>query len=143
MKLYSLENLKDEIKLLKGGVSRVYTSPNGKSTFIELDSSSTCEFLAAIKEKHNGHLSSVTGSDSSKGFTLVYHLVVMGLDLNVTTTLDKDKPVIDSITESYPVAGFYEREITELLGVEFKGQPHPGGMVLSKKWPKDLYPLRR
>ncbi|MCK9615713.1 MAG: NADH-quinone oxidoreductase subunit C, partial [Candidatus Omnitrophica bacterium] len=36
-----------------------------------------------------------------------------------------------------------EREIHELLGINFKGHPNLKHLLLDDDWPKDSYPLRK
>ena len=39
------------------------------------------------------------------------------------TTLDREAPVLDSVTEVLPAAAWHEREIHEMFGVEVRGHP--------------------
>ncbi|MFX0091251.1 MAG: NADH-quinone oxidoreductase subunit C, partial [Candidatus Hodarchaeota archaeon] len=40
-------------------------------------------------------------------------------------------------------ADIYEQEIQEMLGVHFIGKESSKHLLLPKKWPKNLYPLRK
>jgi NADH-quinone oxidoreductase subunit C len=51
--------------------------------------------------------------------------------------------VLESIAEICPAAEWIEREIWELLGVEFEGHPDLRHLLLDDNWPADDYPLRR
>jgi len=55
---------------------------------------------------------------------------------------DKLKPEIQSITPIFPGAEWIEREVWEMLGVNFKGHPNLKKLLLGEDWPKDEYPLR-
>ena len=56
--------------------------------------------------------------------------------LRVHAELDLDggnataAPRIESVTPLWPVAGWLEREAAELFGVEFRGHPDPGALLL-------------
>ena len=50
---------------------------------------------------------------------------------------------MESITPWLPGAEFIEREIHDLLGVNFTGHPRMERLILSDDWPEGVYPLRR
>ena len=58
-------------------------------------------------------------------------------------TGNKEKPEMESITSIIKGAEWIEREIWELLGVNFKGHPNLKRLLLDKTWPEGKYPLRR
>jgi len=55
---------------------------------------------------------------------------------------DKDKPEIDSLAQLFPGAEWIEREIWELLGINFSGHPNLRHLLLIDEWPQGEYPLR-
>ena len=57
--------------------------------------------------------------------------------------LPKNKCEVESISILIPGASWIEREITELLGVEFLHHPDPGRLLLAEDWPSGDYPLRQ
>lgn len=52
-------------------------------------------------------------------------------------------PVVESITNDLPSAGWSEREITDLLGMQFRNHPKPKKLVLADDWPDGIYPMRK
>lgn len=54
----------------------------------------------------------------------------------------EDDPRIASITPTIPGAGWAEREMQDLLGVEAVGHPDPRRLVLPDDWPTGVFPLR-
>ncbi|MRR08830.1 Fe-S-binding domain-containing protein, partial [bacterium] len=56
---------------------------------------------------------------------------------------DARRPRLPSITPVIAGANWSEREIRDLLGVEFDGHPDPRRLVLSDDWPQGVHPLRR
>lgn len=58
-------------------------------------------------------------------FAVVYHLLAMQKNtrLRVKAPLDGDEPVIDSVTDIWNCADWYEREAFDLFGVLFDGHP--------------------
>ena len=55
----------------------------------------------------------------------------------------KDDLKIDSLTSLIKGAEFIEREIFEMLGIEFTGHPNLTRLLLAEDWPEGIYPLRR
>ena len=54
-------------------------------------------------------------------FELNYYYDVNGKVKKEKVTVNKKKPIVNSLTKEYPVADFYEREIKEFFGIKFKG----------------------
>lgn len=66
------------------------------------------------------------GGRSGARFAVVYHLlsITHNMRLRVRSfAVDDDFPVLDSVTEIWPSANWYEREAFDLYGVVFQGHP--------------------
>ncbi|UCD28589.1 MAG: NADH-quinone oxidoreductase subunit C [Planctomycetota bacterium] len=93
----------------------------------------------------NARLATITGIDVRDGTELLYHLCfddhkyVATLKVLVPRTVD----AMESITPWLPGAEFIEREIHDLLGIDFTGHPRMERLILSDDWPEGVYPLRR
>ena len=91
-------------------------------------------------------LSIATGADTPRGFTILYHFSLdsLGLMINVRVTLPHDDPKVDSLTTTLG-RGFewIEREMRELLGIEFVGLDDTRHLLLPDESPPDYHPLRR
>jgi Ni,Fe-hydrogenase III component G len=87
----------------------------------------------------------LTGVDTPHGIEVLYHFSFDEAALVVTlrVLLDPKKPEIESITPIVKGAEWIEREIHELLGVDFPGHPNMRRLVLAEDWPDGVYPLRR
>jgi len=84
------------------------------------------------------HLSALSGVD------VVYHLAARGgTVLSLRSALPRDAPNIQSITDIFPAANLYEREVHDLLGITFEGHPDPRSLLLYEGWPEGEYPLRK
>jgi len=59
-------------------------------------------------------------------FEVVYHLYAMesGQRLRVKSTVDEKDPEVDSVTEFWQAANWYEREVWDMFGIKFKGHPN-------------------
>ena len=87
----------------------------------------------------------LTGVDTPQGMEVLYHFSFdeVGLVVTLRVLLDKQDAKIDSITPIVRGAEWIEREIHELLGVEFVGHPNMRRLILAEDWPEGVYPLRR
>ena len=63
--------------------------------------------------------------------------------LTIKTFARKPKPELDSISPVIPGAKWIEREIWEMLGINFKDHPNLKKLLLADDWPQDNYPLRQ
>ncbi len=88
----------------------------------------------------------VTGIDSDDCFEVLYHFSndETGHVVTVKTFIrDRENPSIESITPLIPGAEWIEREIHDILGIEFKNHPNMRRLILSDDWPEGVYPLRK
>jgi NADH:ubiquinone oxidoreductase subunit C len=87
------------------------------------------------------HLSTITGEDTGSEIVLLYHLW-HGRGLTLRAELPRDGAHIATLTDLIPGAAFYEREVSEMLGVTFDGHPDPGTLLLPDNWDSEP-PLRQ
>jgi Ni,Fe-hydrogenase III component G len=86
-----------------------------------------------------------TGIDTVSGIQILYHFSYdpTGKIITLRTLImDKKHPTIESITPIIRGAEWIEREIWELLGVNFIGHPNLKHLLLIDDWPEGKYPLR-
>ena len=86
-----------------------------------------------------------TDDRAENGAYMVSHFFAFdddGFYVTLHARVPADAPRIDSITPTIPGAGWAEREMQDLLGVEAVGHPDPRRLVLPDDWPQDLHPLR-
>ncbi len=62
---------------------------------------------------------------------------------SLLTPLPPDDLRLDSITGAVPAAGWAERELRDLLGIEVVGHSYPKRLVLPDGWPEGVHPLRK
>ena len=100
--------------------------------------------LRALKEKEGfDRLGNLTAVDWKDHIEMVYHLYNMeeNVKLEVKAALDAAAPVIESATSLYPGAEFEEREVYDLMGVEFLGHPDLRRILMPDDYP--AHPLRK
>lgn len=99
------------------------------------------EYLA--KNKSVTHISTITGVDVGKEIEVLPHFFGVGAEITIKTSVPKDNPELDSLADIFPASIFYEREVYDLLGVKFKGNPNLVRLLLPDDWPEGVYPLRK
>ncbi|MHC4917032.1 MAG: NADH-quinone oxidoreductase subunit C [Planctomycetota bacterium] len=87
----------------------------------------------------------MTGLEEHTGFEVLYHFCLdsEGTVVTLKIKLPGDFPEVDSIGPVLSGALWIEREITDLLGISFRGHPDMRRLVLSDDWPEGIHPLRR
>jgi len=86
---------------------------------------------------------SITGIDLGATIGVFYHIRTSNALLTVKVDVPKENPKLQTINDITPSAAFHELEASDLLGVEFEGNPRSGHFVLPENWPEDVYPLRK
>lgn len=102
-----------------------------------------CRFLHL---ERGMRLSICTGIDTREGFEVLYHFSEdeTGTMYTVRVLAPKDDPVLESQGAWFPAARWIEREMHELLGIDFPGHPNLVPLLTSDTdWDVDERPLRR
>jgi NADH-quinone oxidoreductase subunit C len=91
-------------------------------------------------------LSAVTAVDrypEQPRFEVVYHLhsVAGNRRLRLKCRLNGTDPEIDSVTEVWRGANWYEREVYDMFGVQFRNHPNLTRILMPIDW--EGYPLRK
>jgi len=86
-----------------------------------------------------------TGTDTPQGIEILYHFSYdpRGEVVSLRALIpDRKNPQIQSIATIITGAEWIEREIWELLGVNFIGHPNLKHLLLIDDWPEGKHPLR-
>ncbi len=111
-------------------------------TFVELSPDCIHPAAQVLVERFGlRHLSTITGQDTGSEIELLYHFWDGG-GLTLRTSLPREEPHIATLTDLIPGAAFYEREVSEMLGVTFDGHPNPRPLLLPDDWDKEQLPMR-
>jgi NADH-quinone oxidoreductase B subunit len=85
----------------------------------------------------------VTAVDRGDRFEVLVHLLAstMGQKIFVRCPIDRQEPVIESISHLYGGANWHEREVFDLFGIRFTGHPDLRRLFLEDDFPG--HPLRK
>lgn len=83
--------------------------------------------------------------ESKKGIEILYHFSNdrSGLILNLLVILDKQKPEIESLTCLFEASSWIEREMHEILGIDFLHHPNLEKLISDGNWAEGVYPYRK
>lgn len=114
---------------------------------VVIDAADLTKATAAMKAANWGYLSAITGLDSGPeaGYMeAIYHFCDAAAVTSLRVRLPREgMPEIDSVADQAPVASFYERELSEMLGVTVVGTPDPTHLFLPDDWPDGVFPNRK
>lgn len=129
-----------------GSMTGVDMSEKGRLT-VDLERAGIVKAAGTLKEKGARYLVGTAYDRIEEDDTIkMIHSFAFddeGFVVNLRTEVPAGAPVMDSITNDIPGAGWSEREYMDLLGMEFTGHPNPKRLILSDDWPEGLYPLRK
>jgi Ni,Fe-hydrogenase III component G len=118
---------------------------SAKRLYIEIKAQAIVQIAEYIYKELGARFNIASGVDERDHMEILYHFILedINLLLSLRVTLAKSKLEIDSLTTVFTAAHWIEREIHELLGVNFIGHPDLKRLLLSEEWPQGVYPLRK
>jgi NADH-quinone oxidoreductase subunit C/D len=95
--------------------------------------------LTAVDERQRTHRQGLPDSD----FTVVYHLLSFDRneDIRLKVALNETALTLPTITDIWPSANWYEREVWDMFGIVFEGHPHLRRIIMPPTW--QGHPLRK
>ena len=117
-----------------------------KRVYIEIRPESIVKVASCIFKDLGARFNIATGVDGRVHMEILYHFTIEDINLLISlrVKLAKSKSTleIDSLAPVFEAANWIEREMHELLGIDFKGHPDLRRLLLSEDWPEGVYPLR-
>jgi len=110
------------------------------------------EFFQYVKDHPRlafDYLSDVTSVDyiDQGHFQVVYHLLSIGTQgrrrgkLRVKIDVPRENPQVPTVVDLWPTANFHEREVWDMMGIEFQGHPDLRRILMREDWVG--HPLRK
>ncbi|MCU0447523.1 MAG: NADH-quinone oxidoreductase subunit C [Microscillaceae bacterium] len=110
-----------------------------------------CQFLYANEQTYFDYLACLTGIDNGVDvgtMEVVYHLYSIPYHSHLTLRVvvarnqpNQKLPCVPSVCSVWRTANWHEREVFDLLGIEFAGHPDLRRILLPADW--EGYPLRK
>ncbi len=132
-----------------GSVNQLpHTSDMMTFTVQESSLKDVLRFLKHEAEPRYRRLDDLTAVDESArsdeaSFTMIYQL--LSLDgparIRLKVRLEGEEPVTKTITDLWPSANWYEREVYDMFGIRFDGHPHLRRILMPHNW--QGFPLRK
>ena len=119
---------------------------NPRRIYINVDPEDLVETALYLWGDRHARFSIASGLETTDCFEVVYHFPFdrnnFILSVRVRTR-GKDNPSIPSVASHIQAFGLIERELHDLLGIDFPGHPDLAPLLRAEDWPEDFYPLRR
>jgi NADH-quinone oxidoreductase subunit C/D len=95
--------------------------------------------LTAIDERQRIHRHGLPDSE----FTVAYHLLSFARneDIRLKVALNEADLSLPTISDIWPSANWYEREVWDMFGIVFEGHPHLSRIIMPPTW--QGHPLRK
>ncbi len=141
------ENIVKEIQQALGDKIKKVVIKNSQRVYIDIDPEAIREVGRYLWKDRGARYSIATTVDNRTSFEVIHHFSLDregGAMVSVRSVLSRDKPKMPSLATVIKAANWIEREMNELMGVEFEGHPDMRRLVLSSEhWPEGVYPLRK
>jgi len=138
-------SIQDEIKEKLADKIIAWYEHTPKRIYVSIKPQDLKKVVSFLFNDLNLRFSTASGQDSPTGIEILYHFSFdqTGEIISLRVLIeDKKKPEIDSLTPLFPGAEWIEREMWELLGINFIGHPNLKRLLLAEEWPEGKYPLR-
>lgn len=140
----SMNKVAEELKIRFNIEDFIY--PDDMQMIFDVDKDMTHTVLDYLKVSGFRQLSLLTCIDwpDENVFQLVYIVFNWdtGIHILLRTKVDRDKPQFRTITNIYPGAQYYERDVHEFFGVEFEGNEMSYKPLFLELW-DDIPPMRK
>jgi len=144
MEGHTEEAIKEKLEVRFGTNLSNWTIQRKGRIYVEMPREALVEVVQFAKEELGfDHLSTVTGLDAGEHLELIYHLFTKGMLLNLKTKLPLSDPKVKTITQLFPGAEPYERELEDMLGATVEGLPPGRHYPLPEDFPPGQHPLRK
>jgi Ni,Fe-hydrogenase III component G len=82
--------------------------------------------------------------ETHQGIEILYHFSFdsSGMILNLQVVLDKTNTEIESLTGLFEAANWIEREMHEIIGINFINHPNLEKLISEGNWAEGVYPYR-
>ncbi len=113
-------------------------------TVLNVEKSELKTLMLRLRDNYGfNHLANLSSVDYNEEFEVVYHLYSIPTNhkICVKTRVPRNSAEVDSLIDIWPTADWQEREVYDLMGIQFKGHPNLIRVLLPDNF--DGHPLRK
>lgn len=118
---------------------------NPRRIYLEISPESLPELVQYFIHQLNLRFITATAMEMEREFEVLYHFAEdrEGKIISVRMRLSPANPVAPSLSSLTKAMDFIEREVYEMLGINFLGHPELKPLLLSEEQAQNFHPLRR
>lgn len=122
----------------------IFEDRSATRVYVDIVPAGLREMVQFLFVEQRARFNIASGVDTRFAIEILYHFTIERLQLLISlrVKLDRDHPRIDSLTPIIKGSEWIERELHELLGVNFNDHPNMSRLLLPDEWPDGVYPLR-
>jgi NADH:ubiquinone oxidoreductase subunit C len=115
-----------------------------RRVYVEVRPEALVPVAAHFFRELGARFNTASGVDTPAHLEILYHFTIEEIDLlvSVRVKLSRDRPSVETLTGVIKGMDWIEREMHELLGVDFRGRPRLERLLLPEQWPEGVHPLR-
>lgn len=135
----------ENIKVRSGQGMVEFKDRSQRRVYVTISKDTLPKIVKYLFHDVGARFSTASGIDTRRSVEILYHFSIdeIGLIITLRIILEKPRLEVESLTPIMTCAEWIEREIHEMLGVDFKGHPNLKHLLLKDDWPEENYPLRR
>jgi len=147
----SFEEIKGLITTHLGGDVVVEANEKALQPYLQIQTEKIAEVGKILHKSGFDHLACITGIDNGTALAtleVVYHLyaILQATSLTLKVKMPRNaanepSPVVPTLSHIWRAADWHEREVFDMLGIEFAGHPDMRRILLPADW--QGFPLRK
>jgi Ni,Fe-hydrogenase III component G len=136
--------ISENLKARFGGKVDIFEKSK-KRIYVTVAKPDAKDIIGYLFKDLGARMSIATGIDTRPAIEILYHMTLDKYDMIITIRIFVRKPELEmpTVTNIIPGALWIEREIHEMLGVDFTGHPNLERLLLPDDWEEGVYPFRK
>lgn len=116
-----------------------------KRSFVTVNPAKIVKIAGQLVKEMQFRFIIASAMETDEGFEILYHFSfdASGQIVNIRVVLDRKKPAIESLTVLFEAANWIEREMHEILGIDFLNHPNLEKLISQGNWAEGVYPYRK
>lgn len=140
-----MDELLDQLQKTFGPSLRKTERLKARRALVEIDPGQLITIAGWLYRTAGCRFVIASGMDTGSRLEIIYHFSYDpgGLLLNLLVPLEYENARVESLTGLFEAANWIEREIYEILGIEFTNHPELKPLVSDGNWQPGEYPYRK